>query len=82
MAELNEQDIAQIRDTHDTVIELRTILLGANGSPGLCKKVEKATEELVEVHKNHSDLKRKFYILVAFMVGSGVLGTGIWAALQ
>lgn len=51
--------------------EMHQVLLGINGSPGLCKQFEGLV-------KSHYNLKRAFYCLVAFLVGSGVIaGTAL-----
>jgi len=62
-----------IYEIHKTVIEVRTVLLGApdtqNG--GLVEKVN-------EIGNSHYRLKRNFYILIGVLVGSGVLGINLW----
>jgi len=34
------------------------------------------------ITNDHNKLKRNFYILVAFLCGSGVLGSSLWAFLR
>jgi hypothetical protein len=76
MVELTDAQLAKVDKAMDTMIELRTKLLGAEGEidGGLCGTVEYLMRE-------HNTLKRNFYILVAFMIGSGALGIGIWQLL-
>ena len=66
-----------IQEIHETVTILKTVLLGVPGTEdnGLVGKVD-------EVHRSHYRLKRNFYILIGVLVGSGILGTGIWGLLN
>ena len=50
------------------VKEIRTVLLGVPGSEvkGLCGEVK-------EISDSHYDLRRNFYIVLAFMLGTGIL---------
>ncbi len=55
--------------------EIKTVLKGYNGFPGLCE--------------DHENLKKSFYkfrnyatLIFIFLVGSGVLGTGIYKLLE
>ena len=72
MPELTENEIESIRETHDTVIRVATVLLGTNGDNGLVGDVKRIGE-------SHFKLKRNFWILVSFLAGSGVLGGSLWA---
>lgn len=72
---LTKDEHQKLDETHDTVIELRTVLLGADGNEGLCAKVEK-------VAKSHYKLKSYFWILVAFLVGTGIITGGIIGLLR
>ena len=38
--------------------------------------------EIKTLRTEHNLLKRNFYVLISFLVGSGVLGGGIWALLN
>jgi hypothetical protein len=65
----------------DELIETTNkIYQGMYGIPGTEEKG--MCGKLNEVCDDHYKLKRAFYILVAFLVGSGILGGGIWAFLQ
>jgi len=54
----------------DMLIEMHTSLVGINGQEGLIKRVTK-------LWGSHYALKRKFYALIAFLLGSGAITTGI-----
>ena len=77
---MTDQEYSKLWDKLDT-IENKTdkIYQGFYGisdtdDKGLLGKFNDMCNEL-------NKLKRNFYILVAFMVGSGILGVGIWQAL-
>jgi len=70
-----KEDQKKIDETHDKVIEISIVLLGTNGDDGMCGDMKRITE-------SHYKLKRNFWILVAFLAGSGVLGSGIWGITQ
>lgn len=75
MPELTKEQIEMIVETHDTVMKDHTTLFGQNGDPGLIGKVNNVCDE-------HNTLNRNFWILVAFLGGSGVLGGSLWALLH
>ena len=68
-----ERQIQQ--ETRDTVIELKTILLGKDGDKGLVGVI-------YDTAKGHSRLKRNFWLLVGFLGGSGVIGGSIYGLLN
>ena len=49
--------------------EVHTVLLGANGAPGLAERFE-------ELATSHFKLKRNFWILVTLLVGTGAISVG------
>jgi len=73
--EENKIQAGLIAETHDAVIELKTVLLGANGDDGLCGEVRHSTKRL-------NILERNFWLFAGVVVGTGVLGGGIWGVLQ
>jgi len=75
MAELTEAEKKAIQETHDTVIQLKTILIGVNGDEGL-------VGEIKDLHRNHNKLKQSFWTLVGILVGSGFIGGGLWGLLK
>jgi len=62
-------------------VESRTdsIYQGFYGIPGTEEKG--LCGALKELLLDHNKLKRNFWILISFLVGSGVLGTSIWALI-
>ncbi len=64
-----------IRESHDSIKRLEDALLGINGQGGIMRRVE-----TLELH--YAKLNRNFWVLVALLVGSGILGGGIYALLQ
>ena len=69
MAELTTEDIKAIHETHDKVIVIETLL--GNGIGGLL-------EDHKNLKKDYYDFKRQVLTVFAFMVGSGILGVGIY----
>lgn len=63
MAELTERDLVNISETHDAVIKLVTII--GDGDEGLCGEV-----------RNHSKRLSRIEMVIAGIIGSGVLGGG------
>lgn len=73
---------------HDRIVELHTVLLGADGEGGFIEEVRRqntenagALKDLYKKHDNlsnkHNNLSRKFYWLVGFLIGSGILAGSI-----
>jgi hypothetical protein len=64
---------SKITEIDSRTIRIETVLLGVPGTQngGLCGQVEEHGRVL-------STLKRNFWILVAFLTGSGVLGASIY----
>jgi hypothetical protein len=75
MPPLTKDDLNAIHETHDTIIELKTVLLGTNGDAGLCGDVKKQGEKLERTHTT-------LWILIGILAGSGVLTAGIYAIFQ
>ncbi len=78
MVEFTETDRQMLQETHDAMLSMKTCLLGANhgtNDRGLVGKVE-------DVCKSHYSLTTKFWILVALLVGSGVISGTVIAALN
>ena len=76
MVELNDEQAKKIDDALEAIVEIRTVLLGAKGEDGggLCNDVKAQRQDL-------NALSLRFWILVGILVGSGILGGSIWAAL-
>ena len=63
-----------IRESHDSIQRLEQALLGVNGQGGMIRRVE-------ELEGNYSKLNRNFWVLVALLVGSGMLSVGVLGVL-
>jgi hypothetical protein len=72
MTEKTDREL--LLEVHNIVTRDHTTLFGQNGDPGLIGQVN-------DVCKSYSKLNRNFWILVAFLAGSGVLGISIWQFL-
>jgi len=72
-----------IQETHETVVQLSTVLLGVQGTAngGLVKEVKDVKVSVNELAKSHSKLKRNF-VLIGILVGSGALGGGIYGLIN
>ena len=71
MTEFTEKHERMLSETHDTVITIKTVLLGANGRGGLVEQVTCNTKR--------SSLNR---VIIAAILGSGLLGGGIVGIIQ
>jgi len=73
-----------IQETHETVVQLSTVLLGVQGTAngGLVKEVKDVKVSVNELAKSHSKLKRNFWVLIGILVGSGALGGGIYGLIN
>jgi len=71
MAELTSEERKMITETHDTVREIKVVLLGVNGDKGLVGEVQ-------DLKKKHSRLSKILYILVGVLIGTGILVGGVW----
>ena len=58
--------MAELTD-HDRIVQMHTVLLGANGQKGLCVKHE-------ELAKDYYSFKRWVLTCTAFLIGSGIIG--------
>ncbi len=76
MAEITKRHLDLIEETHDTVIELKSLVMG-NGAPGLCKSVESLKKDVEIVKTNHNNLKTKVFTLIGILVGSGVISGSV-----
>ena len=54
------------KSDHDMLVEMHTVLLGANGTPGLVDKVEKQGSCI-------SGLKVRVYVILGLLAGLGIL---------
>lgn len=72
---LNKDERKKLDETHSTVGQLKTLLVGMNGDEGLVGEVK-------EIGKSHYKLKRNFWMLIAFLIGSGIISGSVIAALS
>ena len=82
---MNEKTQRQIiQETHDAVLELKTSMVGIPGTSngGLVKHVDDVEERVNDLGSSHGKLKRNFWLLIGILIGSGVLGGGIYGILH
>jgi len=72
---LTKEEKELLTSIREKQIVTNTVLLGANGKKGLVDVVQ-------DLAKGHGNLKRNFWILVGVLVGSGVVGSGIYGVLN
>jgi len=70
MATLTAKDVKAIRETHDKVIKIMTLLKG-NGGEGLLQKADNNRKRITRVE-----------IIIAAILGSGALGGGAYGLIQ
>ena len=75
MTEFTERHEQMLQETHNAVIKISTVLLGANGNPGLANKVD-------EVCQSHFKLRRDFWLLVGILIGTGTIAGTIIGMLN
>ena len=76
MAEFTDIDRQMLQETHETVIEHKILMIG------VIDKINGLIINHKTLEKEHNKLNKSFWILVGFLVGTGVLGTGIWGLLH
>ena len=66
----------EINPVKTAMASMKTTLIGEDGQEegGLCGRVQYLAQD-------HSTLKRQFWILVSFLVGSGVITVSVFSAL-
>lgn len=77
---MDEDEKRLIRETHDSVLKLTVTLLGTPDTEdtGLMGEVKNMQDAHNCLAKKHTKLSHNFWILVGILIGSGILGTGIW----
>ena len=68
------QDRELLAKVAQDVAEIKVALTGYDGHNGLLHKVERQEQDI----KALNQFKRNLYIFLAFLGGSGALGTGVW----
>lgn len=64
--QFTQDDRRMIQESHDLMLELRTMLVGKDGQDGLCKRVD-----------SHAKRIRTIEIMLAFAAGGGGLAAGV-----
>lgn len=74
--------IELIQEIFTAVIELKTCIKGIDGGDhGLIGDVDEIKEEVEDLGKKHNRLSRNFWLLVGILIGTGLLGSGIYSLL-
>ncbi len=63
------------KSDHDILVEIHAAVCGINGQGGLLREHKKLSEDYYR-------FKRYVLITASFLVGSGILGTGIMALIK
>ena len=84
---VNKNQLTQrqlIEKTHDTVVELKTVLLGVPGTAdkGVVGEIKQIKLNANSLNNRHNKLSRTVYILIGVLIGSGILGGGIYTLLN
>lgn len=82
MADKTQKEM--IQETHQTMVELKTVLLGVPGTAdgGLVQEVKSVKVSVCNLDGAHGKLKRNFWLLVGILAGSGVLAGGVYGLLN
>ena len=73
---LTEEERQKLNETHDSIIEIKTVLLGTDGYNGLVGDIKQNSQAILALNEKHSKLNVHFWQLVGVLVGSGVIGGG------
>ncbi len=79
--EFTEKHEELLRETHDTLIKVSTVLLGTNGDTGLLGKVETICTRQEALEDKQDSLEGSKKLLVGILIGSGVFTGGVVATL-
>ena len=81
MAEFTDRERQQIAETHDTVVQIKTVLLGANGDEGLCGDfkalAKRHNEDMITTNVRHHKLAMRFWLALGLAIGSGIISVGL-----
>ena len=59
------------KSDHDMIVEMYTVLLGADGQDGLCRRVSSLEKRVTTL-----------IMILCFVAGAGLLGTGIFELVK
>lgn len=74
---LTKEERETIEETKETVITLKTVLLGVNGDEGLVGELKMVKTNVNTLFSKHHSLTKKFWVLVAILVASGVISVNL-----
>ena len=60
------------KSDHDLLIEIHTMLLGADGKSGLTGEVEQQSEDLSELRKCFNKFKLQVCLVMGILIGMGI----------
>ncbi len=75
MSDKIDEVLSEIKDTHNEIKQIKEWLYGANGFEGDIPQIKVGLED-------HNKRIRRVEIIIAGLIGSGILGSGIWALLN
>ena len=78
--DLTKEDITAMRETHDIVIRLGTLI--GNGDSGMSSDIREHTKAITDLYNRHNKLRGRFLLLVGVLGGSGILTGGTLALLE
>lgn len=69
---------ALLEETHDTVTQLKTVLVGIPGTDdkGLVGEVKSTKNDINALHSRHRKLDLRVWILIAVLTASGAISAG------
>jgi hypothetical protein len=73
MAVFSESEKKLLLDAAKSQSEIHTYLMGVDGQPGFCKRIEKG---LADITNRHNALEKRFWWLVGILLGSGLITGG------
>lgn len=79
--EFTQDHIMMLQETHDTVIRISTVLLGADGDKGLVGKVEETRERQDELEDRQNKSESNWKMLIGYMIGTSIITGGTVAGL-
>ena len=73
---LTKEERQKLDETHDSIIEIKTVLLGTDGYNGLVGDIKRNSQAILTINNKYNKLNVHFWQLVGVLVGSGVIGGG------